>query len=67
MKCPKCGNDKFVGRQVCRVDIIVDGDNNFLDNLMSDKELVSSIYDSETPYGPYTCTECGEEIEELNG
>ncbi len=64
MTC-ECGNEKFVAHQRCRVDIVVDGDNNFLDNLITDKELGNSVYDSETPYGPYQCTECGKIYEEL--
>jgi hypothetical protein len=64
MKC-ECGNDKFYAHQKCRVDIIVDEYNSFLDNLVSDKELGDSVYDSETPYGPYTCTECGKVYDEL--
>ena len=65
MKC-ECGNDKFVGHQICRVDVIVDEGNNFLENIVSDKELGDSVYDSETPYGPYTCTECGAEYPDLS-
>lgn len=65
MKCSVCDNEKFYAHQVCRVDIVVDGDNDFVENLISDKALGDSVYDSETPYGPYTCTECGEEFEEL--
>jgi len=61
-----CGNERFVGHQVCRIDVIVDGHNDFQDNLVSDKEIGDSIYDSETPYGPYTCTECGAEYEDLS-
>jgi hypothetical protein len=45
--------------------MVVDENNNFLSNLISDKELGDSVYDSETPYGPYRCTECGKEYEEL--
>jgi len=65
MKKCKCGCEKFYAHQVCRVDIVVDGDNSFLDNLISDKELGDSVYDSGTPYGPYTCTECGTVYSEL--
>lgn len=55
-KC-ECGNNKFVAHQRCYHDIVVDGSNNF----ESDK----GIYESETPYGPYTCTECDKEYDEL--
>lgn len=56
MKC-ECGNDKFVAHQQCYHDIIVDGNGNF----ESDK----GIYESNSPYGPFTCTECDKEYEEL--
>ena len=59
----RCGNSSFFARQVIRTDIIVDDDNNFLQNTFCENEV--SIYDSEAPYGPYTCTKCGKEYEEL--
>ena len=64
MKCA-CGNDKFYAHQECRVDVVVDEDNTFLENLINDKDLGDSVYDSGTPYGPYQCTECGKEHEEI--
>lgn len=54
-----CGNDEFYAHQVVRMDIIVDKDNYFV------KGLENGIYDSEIPYGPYTCTKCGKEYDEL--
>ena len=66
MKC-KCGNDSFFAHQVCHLDIKVDGDNNFLETLPEDCNGGSdSVYESETPYGPYTCTECGTEYPDLS-
>ena len=56
MKC-KCGNDKFIAHQVVRMDVVVDENNNWIES--------KEAYDSETPYGPYTCTACGEEYDEL--
>lgn len=56
MKC-NCGNDKFFAHQIARHDIIVDEHNNFQENV--------DIYDSEAPYGPYTCTKCDKEYDEL--
>ena len=64
--CPQCGCQSFYAHQVCRVDIVVDGHNTFLENIISDKELGNSVYDSETPYGPYQCIECGKEFSELS-
>lgn len=63
MKRCKCGNAKFYAHQVCRLDVIVDGDYNFIRNASENAE--ASIYDSGNPYGPFTCTKCGEEYDEL--
>jgi rubredoxin len=53
-----CGNTRFMAHQLCRHDVVVDGSNNF--------ERDDGIYDSETPYGPYQCTQCNAEYDELN-
>ena len=63
--CPDCGCSSFYAHQQCRVDIVVDNNNNFVQNLIDDKDLGDSVYDSETPYGPYQCIECGKEFEEI--
>lgn len=63
MKRCKCDNAKFYAHQVCRLDVIVDGDYNFVSNANENAE--ASIYDSSNPYGPFTCTKCGEEYDEL--
>jgi len=55
-KC-ECGNDKFTAHQQCYHDIIVDNCNSFQED--------KGIYESNTPYGPYECTECDKEYEEL--
>ena len=56
-KC-SCGNDQFFAHQRCYNDIVVDENNNFQDNLI--------VYDAESPYGPYQCTSCDKEYDELN-
>lgn len=56
MRC-ECGGERFMAHQISRHDIVVDGAGNFLED--------HGIYDSETPYGPFTCTSCGKEYEEL--
>ena len=61
--CPICGKSKFIAHQIIRVDMLVGADGLFLDNLPG--SLESHIYDSEDPYGPYTCTECNTEYDEL--
>lgn len=63
MKCKICGNEKFSGHQVVRMDVICDGDGNFIDNIDGDAER--SIYDSGCPYGPFVCTRCGAHYDEL--
>ena len=56
MKC-ECGNNRFYAHQVCHHEVIVNGDNVFMED--------SEIYESELPFGPYRCTKCGKEYEEL--
>jgi hypothetical protein len=62
-KC-KCGCNEFYAHQIARVDIIVDGDNQFIQNTC-EPEGALSVFDSETPYGPYACKACGEEYDEI--
>ena len=62
MKCV-CGNDKFIGHQVVRADIVVNQDGDFDSNL--ECGLDAAVYDTEDPYGPFTCTACGKEYDEL--
>ena len=61
-KC-KCGNREFIAHQVVRMDAIVNGHNDWQRSPNYDTD--AAIYDSETPYGPYTCTKCGAEYGEL--
>ena len=53
-----CGSTRFTATQVCRHDIIVDSYNNFHRDI--------GIGESENPNGPYRCTECGKEYEDLD-
>ena len=62
MKC-KCGNDKFTAHQVLHVDVIVDGNNNFLEN--PNNNIEENVYHANDPFGPYRCTKCGEKYDEL--
>ena len=57
--CPQCGNNRFLASQKIYMDVIVDTHNHWQENINS-KE-------SETPYGPYTCTICNTEYSELPG
>ena len=56
-KCPECGNTQFFAKQKCYHDIVVSGNNTFIDNV--------AVSDADTPYGPYQCTECDKEFDEL--
>lgn len=53
-----CGNNRFSAHQQCYHDIIVDGNNFFEQNVGCDE--------AETPYGPYQCTRCDKEYEDLD-
>ena len=55
-KC-RCGNDSFFAHQLMRHDVIVDAGGVFLKD--------QGVYDAEHPYGPFACTECGAEYDEL--
>lgn len=60
-----CGGTKFYAHQQLYVDVVVDGDNDFLGNAVDDN-LSSSIGEAGKPYGPYTCVKCGREYDELH-
>ena len=62
MAC-KCGGNKFTAHQRLYVDVVVDGDNYFVDNCAS--TLEQSVYEAENPYGPYTCLKCEQVYDEL--
>lgn len=62
LKCPVCGNEKnFIGHQVIRADVIVDGDGSFSRNLACG--LDAAVYDSGRPYGPFSCVACHHEFD----
>jgi len=56
-KC-QCGGERFNAYQLTRHDVIVDASGNFIND--------HGIYDSEKPYGPFTCALCGAVYEELS-
>lgn len=31
MKCPHCNNERFIAHQLVRMDVVVDGNNSFLE------------------------------------
>lgn len=62
MRCT-CGSTRFIGHQLIRADVVVDGNGEFLENC--EPSLEAAIYDAEKPYGPFTCTVCRKEYEEL--
>lgn len=63
MKCKFCGGTEFIGHQTCRMDVLVDENGDFSENLHGGAD--ANIYDSEAPYGPFTCCGCGAEYEEI--
>jgi hypothetical protein len=56
-ECPHCHSESFTAHQLCYHDVKVDGHGEF--------EQDNGIYESSNPYGPFTCTECDSEFEEL--
>lgn len=50
-KCPNCGSTAFIAHQIVRMDVVMDGDNEYVDSVSPD--CAADIYDSEEPYGPY--------------
>lgn len=63
MRC-KCGNNRFYAHQLVRLDVVVDENGAFDSNLYDNAE--AAIYDTEKPYGPFTCTVCNREYDELH-
>lgn len=61
--CKSCGGTEFTAHQIVRMDIVVDGDNEYVGPVSPD--CAADIYDSEEPYGPYRCVSCGAEYDEL--
>lgn len=62
--CKRCGCAVFYAHQIVRMDIFCDGDGNFEENISANP--AADIYDSEPPYGPFTCRDCGAEYENLD-
>lgn len=63
MKCKYCGGEQFVAHQICRMEILVDGEGDYIDGVHKDIGL--DIYDSEPAYGPFQCCGCGAEYDVL--
>ena len=53
----ECECMTFDAHQQCYHDVTVDINNHFMDNM--------GIYQADSPYGPYTCIDCGKEYNEL--
>ena len=63
LKCPKCGSvESFNCHQVCYVSAVVDDQNMLVDKLCLPANR--NIFDSDIPYGPYTCRKCEEIFDE---
>ena len=61
-KC-ECGNTEFIAHQVCHINVVVNGNNDWQRNYPDDN---SCCYESNTPFGPYICTQCGQEYPDLS-
>lgn len=55
-KC-RCGNNRFNAHQVSHHDIVTNGYGDFIED--------RGAYYGNTPFGPFTCTKCGESYDEL--
>ena len=68
MKRCVCGGDEFLARQVAYTEVMVDSGNNFLSNAPNHEGETDEvcILDANAPYGPYKCTDCGKEYDELS-
>lgn len=64
MKCFFCGGESFAAHERVYLDIIVDGMGMFERNFLESVE--ESIYEHESPYGPFECQLCGAVYESLN-
>lgn len=63
MNCKVCGNDEFYAHQLVRMDIVCNGEGAFISGVHNSP---LDIYDTGKPYGPFTCTLCGAEYDELS-
>jgi len=63
--CPACRGVEFKAHQVCRVNVVVTGDNMFV-RYNPDGDLGSAIYDFYVPFGSYECCNCGMKFSELS-
>lgn len=59
-----CGCSTFFGHQVVHMDIKVNGFGAFEENMTPDSPL-SDIYYAGDPFGPFECTNCRAEYENL--
>lgn len=63
MKCKICGNEEFNCHQVLHMDIVCDGNGEFLSPLQ--ESFMASCYEAGRPFGPFTCSGCGANYQEL--
>jgi len=60
MRC-KCGSNRFYAHQASYGPIIVvDGDNNWIE------DVTKHDFEASKVYGPYTCAKCGREYQRLD-
>jgi len=61
----ECGSQRVNADRLIRVEIIVDENNMFVENIAGGDAV--SIVDDKPPEGPYTCVECECEYDTLDG
>ena len=59
-----CGNTEFYAHQRVYMHVVIDEHNVFVSTRDGSGEPCG-IYHADTPYGPYRCTKCGKEYEEI--
>ena len=60
----KCGCSTFFAHQVVHMDVKVNGFGSFEENATPEAPM-TDIYYADEPFGPYQCTQCGTEYDEL--
>jgi len=68
MECARCGGRQFFARQTGYRRVIVDDTGDFVrvaSHVDQPTEVQSLAFEETKPYGPYVCTACNEEFDDL--
>jgi hypothetical protein len=68
VKCPNCDNHEFFATQVVTgtITVVTDPLGNFLRNESADGELDPTALEYGNPEGPFECTKCHHQLDDLN-